>query len=141
MTTDPFTKPQTDFITPRDMLGRLALITPKGGEQNIPSTMQGQEGKTYDRVIADVVLLDGAITDKFTEIPFRMEGQILSGAALVPQLTERAGGGVLKPGKMTLGRFAERKGRFPNPAVVLAEFTTEDAAKARAYLSTLDPFA
>lgn len=140
--TDPFAPPATDFITAKDMVGRLALITPTGVETGIQSTMpNAKEGDTYDRVICDVVLLDGQITDKFTEVPFRMDGTILSGSGLVPQLTRRVGGGKLEPGRMTLGRFTTRKGKYPTPAVVLAEPTDEDKNCARAYLATLDPFA
>lgn len=137
---DPFNDPQSEFITAKDFVGRLLLVTPTGVETGIVSTMPGAEGKTYDRVIADVVVLDGAVTDKFDTIPCRIEAQLLSGAALVPQLTKRTSAGPV-PGKMTLGRVTTRKGKFPQPAVVLAEPTDADKNIARQYLASLDPFA
>jgi len=137
---DPFGAPQTEFITAKDFVGRLVLVTPTGVETGIKSTMPGNEDKTYDRVIADVVILDGAPNDKFDTIPCRIEGQLLSGAGLVPQLTKRTSAGPV-PGKMTLGRFANRKGKWPQPAVVMDEPTDADKQTARAYLASLDPFA
>lgn len=142
--TDQFSDPQTEFVNAKNFVGRLALITPIATQEGVASTMKGQEGKTYDRVIADVVLLDGTPDERFGPgIPAVIEGQFLSGAALVPMLTRRTQSG-LAPGKMTLGRFALRKGNFPQPAVVLDVATEADKVVARQYLASLaaqDPFA
>jgi hypothetical protein len=137
---DPFGEPQSEFITAKDFVGRLVLVTPTGVETGIESTMPDSKGKTYDRVIADVVVLDGAVTDKFDVIPCRLEGQLLSGAGLVPQLTKRTSAGPV-PGRMTLGRFGHRRGKWPQPAVVMSEATDADKQVARNYLASLDPFA
>lgn len=145
---DPFNDPQSNFITASDLLDRLCIVKPTGVELNIPSTMpNAKPGDTYNRVIADVHVLDGPVTDQFDTIPFVIKDQYLSGGGLVPQLTRPTGGGNLAPGGLTVGRFAKRKGKYPNPAVVLAPAPvgTPDRAKAAAYWDeyskSLDPFA
>lgn len=145
--TDPFNDPQSNFITAKDFDGRLCVVKPTGVEHDIPSTMPGAEGKTYHRVIADVHVLDGPANDKFNTIPFVAKDQYLAGSGLVPQLTRPIGDGKLKPGGLTVGRFGLRKGKFPQPAVVLTPCPvgTPDRAKAAAYWDeysrNLDPFA
>jgi hypothetical protein len=155
MGVDPFADASNDFITPETLLGRLLLVKPTGVEQGIASTMPGQEGKTYDRVIADVTVLDGPISDKLTEIPCVIEGTFLSGSGLVSQLTKRTGGGNLAPGRLTLGRMANKAGRMspksaprhsltdriPNGFWSLDAPTDAEKQTARDYLNSVDPFA
>lgn len=142
---DPFNDPQSNFITAADFVGRLCVIKPTGVEHDIPSTQT--EGKTYNRVIADVHVLDGPVDDKFDTVPCVLQGQYLSGAGLVPQLTRPIGDGKFKPGGLTVGRFTTRKGKYKQPAVVLEPCPagTPDRVKAtkywEEYSATLDPFA
>lgn len=145
---DPFVDPQSDFVKAMDLVGRLCIIKPTGVEHDIPS--KDPNGKPYNRVIADVHVLDGPVTDKFDTIPCVFPDLLLSGAALVPQLTKRnpaAGEGKLKPGGLIVGRMATQKGQFNRDMALLTPCPagSPDRAKASAYWDeyskTLDPFA
>lgn len=142
---DPFGAPQTSFISIReDFMNRLILMTLRGIECGVPSTAPGsKEGTTYDRVIADVVVLDGPITQNIDAIPCKFESMFLSGGALVPMISKPVGGGkrVIEEGKMILARVGPFKNKFGNTSATLVEATDQDKVTGRQYLASLDPFA
>lgn len=145
---DPFGDPQSNFISSRDFVGRLVIIVPTGVQHDIPSTMpNAKPGDKYNRVLADVHVLDGPVTDTFDTIPMVIKDQYLQGSALVPQISRPCGEGRIKPGGMVVGRVTTRKGKFPTPAVVLdpCPVGTPDRVKAKAYWDeyavNVDPFA
>lgn len=141
MGNDPFSDARSGFVKLDDMLGRLLLIVPKSIEMRA-STLAGNQGKQYESITADVIILDGAITDMIDEIPFTLDDTFVAGGVLVPQLKPK-----IRTGGMVLGRLGEQPSKT-NPKVmawVLREPTEEDKVLARpaasAYLADRDPFA
>lgn len=139
----------------REMYGRLLLVMPLKLEEGIPNRL-GKPGDVQDRLTADVVILDGGTIqyggrpeaqpptphDKAAEVPLKVDRMFISAAGIISQcrdaLAKRLAG---KPG-MVLGRLGlgEAKGG-QNPPYLLQPFTEADAAIARQYLATVDPFA
>lgn len=125
------------------LLGRLVLVTPTKLETGLPDKYN--PGKTVDRITADVVVLDGAPLEDGAELPAAFDGQYFSQKLIVSQLTKAAKSNMrgADPARMVLGRVEKLppKEKGHKPAYSLAEFTPEDAQKARDYLATKDPFA
>lgn len=139
----------------RDIYGRLVLVLPIKVEQNLPNRLQ--PGTFQDRMTADVIVLDGGPIayggkpeafpsvphDKTATVPHRTARQFISSVGLISQcrdaLAKRLRG---EPG-MVLGRLTT--GKPPedgsNPPWLLSPYTEQDAAIARAYLASVDPFA
>lgn len=155
---DPFSEAQSSFITLDDCLvdvntgkvanvgeqGRLLLIEPISIETR-QSTLPGQTDKAYDSITANVVILDGPVTEKIEEVPFKVEGMFLSGAVIVGQLKSKLPD--KKPStKYALGRVGKQPARTKGfgPAWVLNgngySLTEADKQLARNYLNSLDPF-
>jgi hypothetical protein len=158
--TDPFGAPVSEFVKLEDILGRLVLITPNTIIKGIASTLKGQEGKTYDAVRAQVVVLDGPVSEKIEAVPTALEDFRLSGASIVPAVMARfkATGATVGGGQgeydvapkdpavpYVLGRVAQVKSSYGTPSWVLNPFDPEDAELARTYLASApkpaDPFA
>lgn len=140
----------------REMYGRLLLVVPRKLEEGIPNRL-GKPGDTQDRMTADVVVLDGGPInyggkpeavpptphDKVAQIPHKTERMYISSAGLISQsrkalaklVTEGRPGMVL--GRLTKGAASEKG----EPPWLLDTPTDADKAIARAYLSTVDPFA
>lgn len=149
--TDPFSEATSSFVTLEDFVdaqgnGRLLLISPIKVEVR-ESTLPGSQGKTYESITADAVVLDGPITEKITEVPFKVDGMFLSGAVIVSQLKPKLPNpnNGNKPG-LVLGRAGKQPARTKGfgPAWVLNgngyKVTDRDKDMARAYLATLNPF-
>jgi hypothetical protein len=140
-----------------EMAGRLLLIIPKGMDKASSKETDGTTS-TYDRMTADVVVLDGPPMayggkpngrppvphDKVAPIPWREVGMFISAKALISQSRnawEKRQRG--EPG-MVIGRLgygeqpADPKLQAP---WILTTATEADKALARAYLATIDPFA
>jgi|SRR5215207_1074110 len=113
---DPFATARSNFIGLGDLEGRAVLVYPTGLETDIPSTRD--TSKTYDAIIADVIVLDGDEDEELglDEIPGTIEDMRISGAVLVPQLR-----GALKKSRPVLGVVDKQKSRTKgnNDAVVL----------------------
>lgn len=158
--TDPFDDPAPPRPKgPRldEMYGRLLIIIPKGMDRGKSTEADGTTS-TYDRMTADVIVLDGPPMeyggkpngrpptphDKVAQIPHREIGMYISAKALISQARvawEKRQRG--EPG-MVLGRLgygeqpADPKMQAP---WLLATATDADKALARRYLATIDPFA
>ena len=160
--TDPFGTPVSSFLRMEDISGCTLLIRPLTIQKNIPSTLKGQEGKTYDSVWSDVVVLAGSPnSEKIPELPYVIERMKLSGAALVPSVTGRfrvvtqtLGG---KTGEFdlqpkdpaipyVLGVLTTLKSAYGTPQWTLSDPTEDGISKARQWvkdnpLKEQDPFA
>jgi hypothetical protein len=87
---DPFATPTTEFVEIADLDGRLIVVLPDRIEQANGKS----DGKPYDKVIGDVIVVDGPTTDKITELPFVVEDMHLSSKMVVGQLRPKVGKGV-----------------------------------------------
>lgn len=159
--TDPFDDPAPPRPKgPRldDMYGRLLIVIPKGMDKATSTDDDGKKTE-YDRMTADVIILDGPSPmpyggqpngrpptphDRVAPIPHREVGMYISAKAIISQSRDawakRQAG---QPG-MVLGRL--NYGEKPaNPKMsapwVLDKATDADRVIARAYLATIDPFA
>lgn len=120
---DLFDSATTDWITPADLDGRLLLFIPRES-----GTAKGAQGN-YDFVVGDMLVLDGAPTEKIPgPFPFEVVGQRISAGMATKQLKPR-----VKTQKMVLGRMNSRPGQFNNPAYSLGDPTDADKAVARQY--------
>lgn len=158
--TDPFDDPAPPRPKgPRldDMYGRLLLIIPKGMDKGKSTETDGTV-TTYDRMTADVIVLDGPPMpyggkpngrpptphDRVAEIPHREVGMYVSAKALISQSRDAWAKRQRNEPGMVLGRLnygeqpADPKLQAP---WVLDKATDADRALARAYLATIDPFA
>lgn len=141
MTTDPFSDARSGFVKLDDLLGRLLLIVPKSVETR-PSRMPGAPaGATYESITADVIVLDGPVTELVEEVPMTIEGTFISGGVIVPQLKPK----IASQG-MVLGRLGQQPSQTKQfgPAWVLQPPTDADKVLARpaanTYLAANDPF-
>lgn len=75
-----FDDPTTEFVTIDDLDGRTICVFAKES-QIAESTKPG--GKPYPKVIADVIVLDGPVTDKIAELPMLVPDMHLSATAVV----------------------------------------------------------
>lgn len=157
--TDPFDDPAPQRPKgPRleEMYGRLLLIMPKGMDKGRGKDSEGKPTE-YDRMTADVVILDGGPIafggdpngrppvphNQVAQLPHRNAAMFISSGGLISQSRDawakRQRG---EPG-MVIGRLGvgEKKDpRFQAPWI-LEKATDADKALARAYLATIDPFA
>src|SRR6478609_6351654 len=85
---DPFATASSEFRGLGDFEGRAVLVVPTELQTGIPSTRPGAVNKTYDRVVADVIVLDGEPDEDLDldTLPQTFEGMFISGAVVVPQL-------------------------------------------------------
>lgn len=142
MTDDPFDGARTGFVRLEDLKDRLVLVFPQSVEER-DSTLPGAAGKKYESVTADVIVLDGDVTELIEEVPLTLEGIFISGAAIVPQVKPKIG-----KGRGVLGRLSTQAARTKGfgDAWVLEAPTDADKALARPYAvayqeKNLDPFA
>jgi hypothetical protein len=124
--TDPFASPARGSFTPKDLNGRLLLITPHMVEKDI-TTDYG----VSDAIRADVVVLDG------DDAPDEKENVLIFQKALQGNLR-----GQLGKGKV-LGRLGQGEAKKGQSAPwILADPTEADKVMARAYIAShqSDPF-
>lgn len=139
--TDPFQTARSGFVRLDDLTGRLLLVVPQSIEER-ESTLPGSQGRKYDSITADVIVLDGDTNDVIEEIPTTLESVFFSGAVVVNQLR-----GAVKGNKMVLGRLGKQKSQTKGfgDAWVLQEPDEADKKVARpaakSYLEENDPFA
>jgi hypothetical protein len=157
--TDPFDDPAPRRPKgPRleEMYGRLILIMPKGMDRGKGTDSQGNATE-YDRMTADVIILDGGPIafggdpsgrppvphDQWAQVPHRNVAMFISAGGLISQSRDawakRQRG---EPG-MVIGRLAvgEKKNPQHQAPWILDKATDADKALARQYLATIDPFA
>ena len=129
--TDPFSSARSAFTTLDDLMGRLILVRPKELRTEV-STLPNANGKTYEKVIADVIVLDGDPDDKIETIPMTLEDQHISGVAIVGQLKPAAKKKIDRGG-IVLGRLGKvpSKTKGFGPAWILNDPEDEDKELAR----------
>lgn len=101
---DEFATPDRNFLAVDDLDGRLVIIFPHSIAE-VASTKPN--GKPYDRVTADVVVVDGTVTDKLDQVPFLAENMYLSAGSLVGAVRKHVG-----KGKPVLGRVDSRPSSY-----------------------------
>jgi hypothetical protein len=85
--TDEFDTPQMEFVTIHDLKDRLSVINAKRVE-----TGKGkQDNEPYEFIVADVVIIDGDVTDLIDRLPFVAVNMHITAKALVGQLKDRVG--------------------------------------------------
>lgn len=136
--TDPFDDASSSFTNIEDIDGRHVVIRPTA-----TGTAKGKTGEPYDFVTADVIVLDGAVTEKIDQVPGVIADMRFSAGSVVSSLKPK-----LRTGKPVYGLIHSQPSTF-NPRVlayVLKEPT--DSAELRAlavaqtnqYLAKQDPF-
>jgi hypothetical protein len=78
---DLFEDVVADYVTVDDLEDRHIVVIPDRIE-----SATGKNGDPYDRIVADVIVLDGPVTDKITEIPFTVTEMYLSAKNVVGRL-------------------------------------------------------
>lgn len=152
---DPFSDPgsASTFPAMKQLRGRTLIIRPTKLETGLPNTLQ--PGTTYDRMTADVIVLDGEPIegrldddDNLTPFdeplvaPFKLESMYISGAKLITECKGKLPRGE-QPAGLVIGELtklppqkAGRKGAWS-----LKTATDEQKALGKQYLAKLDPFA
>jgi len=134
---DEFDDAKSAYITMDDLDGRLALIWPTGIRENMP----GANGKPYDAVEAQYVILDGDTAELIPAIPCKVDDGLFSAGAVVNKLKPRV---KAKNPRPLLGRFDSRPSQQNKKVLAygIAEPTDEDKAVARQYLAAnpVNPF-
>jgi len=99
---DPWTDPDTsaaedtsEFLTNEELIGRNLLIVPKvietiKGEGSWPD---GREKKDYDRITADIIVLDGRRNPKIKSFPHIERDKYISAFKIVAELRKHVGTG------------------------------------------------
>lgn len=138
--TDPFADASAAFVKPEHLVDRLLLVIPQSVESR-PSTLPGSQGKMYESVTTDVIILDGEVTDLIDEVPMTVENIFFSGQVVVGQLKPK-----VKDHTMVLGRLGKQPSKTKGfgDAWVLNPPTEDDKKVARPaandYLASRDPF-
>ena len=99
-TDDMFADPTTDFVTVDDLDGRLIAVYAKELRRE---QSKNPGGGMYDKIVCDVIVLDGATTEKIGEVPMFLGDMHLSAGAVVGALRGSVG-----KGTPVLGRVDSR---------------------------------
>lgn len=121
---DMFDDPSTDFVTVDDLDGRLVCVYPKEVRREDSRT---NAGKQYDKIVADVIVLSGPVTDKVTEVPMFLPDMHFSAGAVVGAL--RGGVGTGRP---RLGRIDSQPSRHNRQVKAYGMKPATDAEKTQA---------
>lgn len=142
---DPFDDARPGFVRLDDLLGRLIAVIPQSIEER-ESTLPKSQGKKYESITADVIVLDGKPTDMVEAVPVVLEGIFFSGSVVVNQLKPKLRKQPHE--RMVLGRLGQQPARTKGfgDAWVLEAPTDKDKeiarGPAREYLEkNTDPFA
>jgi len=129
---DPFATPTADFTVIDDLDGRLVAIVGLRMEKGRGKS----DGKEYDKVIADVIVIDGPTTDKIPSLPHTVSEMHLSAGMVVGQIRQYVG-----KGTPVLARVNSKPSSFNRSvkAFGLSDPTDQDKGKAlpayRAYVA------
>lgn len=120
---EDFAKPARDYLEIADLDGRLLIVFP----ETIGELVSEKNGKPYDRIIGDVVIVDGPLTDKIPALPHLAPAMHLSASGVVAVLRAHVG-----KGKPVLGRVDSRPSKFNKliPAYGLADPEDKDKTAA-----------
>ena len=105
---------QSEFVRIADLDGRDIVVFPRTIGKD-----KGDDGKPYDYLEADVIVLSGAPTDLMTEIPAVVSKMRFTSSPLVrngERQIEKAGRLNLTYPKPFSGRVNSQKGKFGNKA-------------------------
>lgn len=135
MTTDPFDDAREGYVTMDDLQDRLLLVYPTGVTGQRESNIPGSQGKMYDWIETDCVVLDGEPSD-LIDVPGTQELFQFSGANVVNTLRLQ-----IKRGKPALGRLVKRPPakRGLSPSWHLAAPEAADKVLALKYLADNPP--
>lgn len=122
-TDDPFATPSTEFVTIDDVDGRLIVAIPLRMEQKAGKS----DGKPYDVIVADVIVVDGPTTDKIPAVPFTIPEMHLSAGMVVGQLRQYVG-----KGRPVLGRVNSKPSRINKALKAYALSDPDQADKGKA---------
>lgn len=134
--TDPFSSAREAFVKMDDVEGRLLLMTLTDSGERESNLPKAKEGDVYTWVEADVVVLDGDVTEMVDEVPMVLEAFQFSGQAVTGQLMPylkklRAGTG----NGIVLGRLGTKPNKWKTKTWVIQEPTEDDKVIARQYLA------
>lgn len=79
---DDFDDPKTEYASVEHLDGRVVMFYVK----RIDSNIMGNNGKPYDRVVCDVVVLNGDVTELVPEVPGIIENMFVSNVSIVPRI-------------------------------------------------------
>jgi hypothetical protein len=115
VTTDPFADPDTaaagsgDFLTNEELIGRHLIVIPKvieriKGEGTWPD---GREKTDFDRITADIIVLDGRKNPKIAAFPHLERAKYISAGSIVKELKAffPGSGDPDREGKVCVGYF------------------------------------
>lgn len=128
MSTDEFTieieDAQSDYVRVNDIDGRNVVVFPSKVD-----TAKGDNGEPYEFLVADVIVLDGAVTELMDTIPFVVTDMRLTSQPLVSN-----GKRMLKKGtdKPFAGKINSQKGKFGNKAYGITTWEPEEPKRALA---------
>lgn len=134
-------EPGGEFVKLDDLHDRLLLIQPKK-IQTVPSKQVDEDGNKkpdYERIVADVVVLDGRskLGGKSVEIPYVIRDLWLSGGQLVGQIRDYVGNDTTPYALGRLGRGEPNS--FGTAPRILEAYDDDDAKIAVAYLEAQAP--
>lgn len=104
--TELFDDAQDSFIRVKDLAGRSCVIFPTGLDK-----ATGDNGKEYEYVEADVIILDGKPTELIESVPMVAEAVRFTSKVIVGGLKRKVGSG-----RPVLAKINTRPGKFGNPA-------------------------
>lgn len=91
------------YVEIHDLDGRLLVIFPK----RIVTAKSRQNGEQYEKVIADVLVIDGPTTDKMPQIPATLLDQHISAGSVKMAIQ-----GMIGKGKPVLGRVNSQPSQY-----------------------------
>lgn len=148
---DPFGLARSAFTEMDDFEGRLLLVVPLSTERR-QSTLPNSNGKMVDVVIADIIVIDGELNDRFDTLPYVEDKFMIWSQTVCGQVRGKLGKKNADGSPaMTLGRLAKvpapNYGKDSKSWKLLSELTEADLTKARKaaadYIAATvsDPFA
>lgn len=100
-----FDDPGSDFVTIHDIDGRTVCVFPK--EIRREAAKDPKPGKeTFEKVVADVIVLDGPVTDAIQQVPGLIPDMHLSAGAVVAAIR-----GNVRTKRPIMGRIDSRPSR------------------------------
>lgn len=124
MFADPEAKSSEDFVTVDDLDGRLICVYPKECRRE-KSTKS--DGKDYDKIVADVIVLDGPVTEKIGSVPLFVPDMHFNAWAVTSRIKGNVG-----TGKPVLGRIDSRPSKVDRriPAYGIQPATAQEKVAA-----------
>lgn len=122
-TDEEFAEPITEYVSLEDLDGRLVIVFPK----KVTEGTSKNNGEKYDIAVSDVVIVDGPLTDKITELPMVVSDMHLSAKGVFSRIRAYAG-----QDKPVLGRIDSKPSSFNKRVLAYALLTPTDEDKVKA---------